>query len=90
MDRIEQAIKDLLEKVQSISDEDIAKCRNCYLKQNYGSREDTFLTVRKLIMHLLQENLNNRVAISIGDKTVPLLEEDYLSHGGDSVILVGI
>ena len=88
MDYVEKGIQELTEKVKKVKPIDLEKCNTCYLKQKYGT-SDKPLTVRKLITHLLQENMDDCVGIEIDNHLVYIKEEDYLVISENLVTIAG-
>ena len=82
---IEISVKQLVNEVNAPNDND--KCRDCYLIKQYGSTDGKPLSVRKLITHLVQQDMEKTVAIEIGDTMAHLTEDGYMDGEKDTLIL---
>jgi len=83
---VELTIKNALNRLNAGKAGDFENCRLCYFNKTYGSDETEPLTVRKLITHLTQEDMDDIILIEVEGKIKPLTG-CYLTKEGNTVII---
>ena len=86
MKQVELTIKNTLNRLNASKAGDFDNCRTCYYKTQYGNDETEPLTVRKLITHLTQEDMDDIILIEVEGKIKPLTG-CYLTKEENTIII---